>query len=217
MKTRLKTIQDLYDLVNEVGFMPLFDLGEGGFSVERLTFGQWWTGREDDPWFWREQAAREGEIIYGKVFAGRAGFVSKQWYPVLANYRRDGYDFDSRWEEGLAAPLCRDIMRIVETRGRAMTAQIKREVGAKGFESALTLLQGQTYLLIGGFERKRNRRGEPYGWNIAEMMTPEAAFGTDWVTSAYHEPPQVSAQRIKEEIICHFPWVKEQFLKKILG
>jgi hypothetical protein len=50
----------------------------------------------DDPFrihTWREIIARTEEVAYGKYFGGKSGFVSKEWFPVFANYRRDGYDF----------------------------------------------------------------------------------------------------------------------------
>lgn len=55
----------------------------------------WWC--EDpkvDPWMWREIIARSGEIAYGKFFDKKAGFISIDWLPIFANYRRDGYDFE---------------------------------------------------------------------------------------------------------------------------
>ena len=41
-------------------------------------------------------------MVYGKLFDGKAGFISRAWFPHFANWRRDGYDFDSRWDEELA-------------------------------------------------------------------------------------------------------------------
>lgn len=42
--------------------------------------------------------------------ASQAGFISKAWFPHFANYRRDGYDFDSRWDEELASMRAKRIM-----------------------------------------------------------------------------------------------------------
>ena len=54
-----------------------------------------------DPWIWRTVAAGSGEVAYGKLFDNKAGFVSLEWLPVFANWRRDGYDFDARWDDGV--------------------------------------------------------------------------------------------------------------------
>ncbi len=42
---------------------------------------------------WRAVIARRHDIVYGKFFDKKAGFISKKWLPVFANYRRDGYDY----------------------------------------------------------------------------------------------------------------------------
>ena len=42
---------------------------------------------------WRAIIARQHDIVYGKFFDKKAGFISKKWLPVFANYRRDGYDY----------------------------------------------------------------------------------------------------------------------------
>lgn len=214
---RLKSVYELTQFVNDIGFLPLFDVGVEGFSVEALTGGQWWTGLKDDPWHWRETAAAEGEILYGKFFQNRAGFVSKQWFPKFANYRRDGYDFDSRWEEGLETPRNQGIMERVWNQPRIMTSDIKKQVGKTGFEGALTDLQMKTYLIICGFDRKKNRFQEPYGWPIGVMDTPENAFGSDWATSAYNENPEKSFCDIVQHIEKMWPGINKCALERIIG
>ena len=108
-----QTVEDCENYINEVGFLPLFASEEfpGGSVQERTKPWVWWTGNEkSDPWLWREQIAARGKIAYGKFFHGRAGFVSREWFPYLANYRRFGYDYDSRWDEGLATNRSRKEM-----------------------------------------------------------------------------------------------------------
>ena len=64
----------------------------------------------------------EGENFYdideraGKFFAGKAGFISLRWLPFFANYRREGYDFDSRWEDGKASRREKNIMDLLTDR-----------------------------------------------------------------------------------------------------
>ena len=57
---------------------------------------QWEVPRKSNGWaygFGRAIIARRHDIVYGKFFDKKAGFISKKWLPVFANYRRDGYDF----------------------------------------------------------------------------------------------------------------------------
>ena len=42
------------------------------------------------------------ELVYGKFFEKKAGFISLKLWPDFCNYRRDGYDFDARSDDGLA-------------------------------------------------------------------------------------------------------------------
>jgi len=203
-------------LVRAIGFLPLFNVGIKDFSVEEMTAGQWWTGLKDDPWGWREEAANAGEIIYGKIFSKRAGFVSREWFKKLANYRRDGYDFDSRWEEGFASVKCREIMDLVTAEGKIMTSDIKKKVGKQGFEGALALLEMQTYLVISGFDRKKNRFQQPYGWSIAVMQTPEDAFGCETATGAYSEKPENSLSDIVKHLKMLLPNASEESILSII-
>ena len=99
----LHSPEDLLELVQEIGFMPLFSNEIPGFSVEEHTpAADWWTDDPaSDPWAWRQVLASNEFIAYGKFFDRKAGFVSKDWFPDFANYRRDGYDYEGLYEDGL--------------------------------------------------------------------------------------------------------------------
>ena len=58
---------------------------------------------------------RSGKCLYGKLFNKKAGFVSREWIPDFANFRRDGYDFDARWDDG----FCRLRFRFLQNRNIA--------------------------------------------------------------------------------------------------
>ena len=89
-KLRVRTADELVGLVNEVGFLPLFSNEVKGFSVEEhVPASSWWTGDvNSDPWEWRETISRGKQIVYGKFFGKKAGYISKEWLPYFANYRR---------------------------------------------------------------------------------------------------------------------------------
>ena len=102
--SRIQNWEELIGWIDEVGFLPLFKNEVDGFSAEENTSDlYWWTGDEEqDPWEWRRLITHSGGVVYGKLFDGKAGFISRAWFPHFANWRRDGYDFDSRWDEELA-------------------------------------------------------------------------------------------------------------------
>ena len=112
---RIRTWQELVNWINEVGFLPLFANEVVGFSAEEhVSPDYWWTGdRENDPWEWREIIASSRQVAYGKFFDKKAGFISVEWLPYFVNARRDGYDFDARWEDGLANSREKAIMDLL--------------------------------------------------------------------------------------------------------
>lgn len=205
---RIKTSKELSELINKIGFLPLFKNVVTGFSVEELTAADsWWAGiPEEDPWEWREVIAGEGEIAYGKLFCNRAGFVSREWYPYLASYRRDGYDFDSRYEDGLASYRSKKIMDVMELASEGMLSNdIKKaagfgKTGEKGFEGTITALQMETYLTVRAFQRRCNKKHEEYGWPVAVYTISERLFGEEHVRSAYHLKAEEAKMKIVDQI-----------------
>ena len=218
----LHSAAELVSLVDELGFLPLFRNEIPGFSVEdRTPPERWWSDDEErDPWRWRETVAAGEKAAYGKFFGGRAGFVSLRWLPYLANVRRNGYDFDSLCDEGLAPRRSRLIMEAIGER-ELFSFELRREAGfgrggERNFEGVLTELMMQTYLVIRDFRQRVSRAGKPYGWPIAVYARPEHIWGADAVTSAYAEEPASSRERIVRHILSAFPGAKAEDVQKIV-
>jgi len=168
---RIKSPDELLDYINTVGFLPLFGNEVDGFSVEEHTApGAWWTDDEDtDPWAWRILLARSGKVAYGKFFHKKAGFISLDWLPYFINYRRDGYDFDARWDDELATLRQKKLMDLFTEEDALFGYQMKRKAGfgkngEKNFAGVVTDLQMMTYLCIKDMRCRVNKRGEEYGW-----------------------------------------------------
>ena len=218
----IHTPRELIDTVNELGFLPLFRGSLPGFSVEERTESRyWWTDDARDPWMWRQILAAGGEVAYGKFFDKKAGFISKAWLPYFANARRDGYDFDARWDDEKASVRQKKLMDIFPEGTERFSYEAKQMAGfgkdgERNFEGTITELQMQTYLAIRDFRQRRNRRGEPYGWAIAVYAAPETIFGRELVTSAYGEAPETSRQRILDRLRQLCPDAREKELKKYL-
>ena len=218
----IHSAKELADYVRKVGFLPLFGNTIPGFSVEEMTEGQyWWTGDRRDPWAWREELCKYDDIAYGKFFRRKAGFIAKEWFPAFANARRDGYDFDSRYDDGLASMHQKLIMDQFLEKPLIASPEMKVTGGftsenVKHFDPTLLELEMLTYLMVNEFTRKRNKKGEEYGWSIAIYTTPEHRFGYDFVTSAYKEEPSVSRNRIYQNVRERYPGADEKALKFIL-
>lgn len=216
---------ELEDLVVKWGFLPFFKNEIPGFSVEEHTPLELWFPDDEDeegPWEWKGPVARGGKCVYGKLFDRKAGFVSLDWFPDLANYRRDGYDFDARYEDGLAQHRDKVLYDALSGQDSLLSKELKdlcnyRKGGNKGFDTVITRLQMQTYVNIADFEYMMDQHGKLYGWGVARYTTPEAQFGADLLADAYQVKPQVSRERVYRHLSKLLPGTTEQQLLKIMG
>lgn len=209
--------EELKNLIRRTGFLPLFSNAVPGFSVEERTVAShWWTDDpSSDPWAWRQTLSRDPELAYGKFFGKKAGFISKEWFPVFANFRRNGYDFDARCDDDLVPYRQKKLMEAFEPDEKMVSRRLlsfeARQLagfgkdGLKNFEGTLADLQMQTYLIMSDFRQKINRKGQAYGWHIAILETPETKWGYEHVTGAYQEDPEQSRQQILTHLRRHFP------------
>ena len=94
----IKNINDLKTAVTELGFVPFFENSIPSFSIEEHVDPRIWFSNEDGPWEWKGPVINEIGCAYGKFFEKKAVYISREWFPDFANYRRDGYDFDARYE-----------------------------------------------------------------------------------------------------------------------
>ena len=201
----LRCPDDVAELTEALGFLPFFANAIPGFSVEEHTPRELWFTEADGPWEWKGPIARTRRCLYGKFFGGKAGFISLEWFPDFANYRRDGFDFDSRYESGLASRRDMNVYDTVSRYGTVLSKKLKSlcgysKGGEKGFDGVITRLQMQTYICVADFEYMRDKYGKQYGWGVARYSTPEELFGYEAVTSAYSREPAESLERILDHL-----------------
>ncbi len=221
------TAEDMEAYIIKVGFLPLFANDIPDFSVEEHTASEnWWSGDpEKDPWEWRITITGRGNVVYGKFFDSKAGFISRAWLPAFANYRRDGYDFDARWDDELASIRQKKIMDLftgANEDNELLSPEIKVQAGftkggEKNFEGTLTRLEMMTYLVCRDFQQKVNKKGESYGWHIAVLCTPEHVFGGELVSAEYSRDPKESLESILHQIKNEFPASDDERIMKMIG
>lgn len=228
----IHSVEKMLEVIEKAGFLPLFANDVPGFSVESMTDpGSWWSGNEEiDPWEWRAILARTGKVAYGKFYKNKAGFVSQKWFPEFANYRRDGYDFDSRYEDGKAGRREKLIMdlfwpdegeiRDATQKTSLYSNEVKEKAGfgkggEKGFEGTCTKLQMSSYLTVKDFRPRLNKKGEEYGWSVAVYTLPEYLWGYKFVTKCYKESPDESYRKIIRKISKHFD-ADETAVRKVI-
>lgn len=221
--SELKSARGIIDLVQEIGFLPFFASDIPGFSIEECCPRElWFKEGVDGPWEWKGPIAQSGTCIYGKFFRGKAGFVSLAWLPDFVNYRRNGYDFDARYDDGLASRKDKAVYDTLAESGSLLSKELKelcnyRKGGNVGFDTLITRLQMQTYVTISNFEYQQDRFGRPYGWGVARYAVPEALFGYDTVTAGYSRSPEESKTRILAHLRGLLPDAHEIQLLKVIG
>lgn len=217
----IRTKEDLIKAIDEMGFLPLFENSIPGFSVEENVDPAIWFGSEPGPWEWKGPVIQETGCAYGKFFEQKAVFVSREWFPDLANYRRDGYDFDARFDDGLAPFRDKELFDLLDETVPIMTGDLRdkghyRKGGKKGFETIINRLQAQCYVLISDFKYKQDKHGRQYGWGVAEYSTPEKFLGEAFTERVYRRTPEEAYAKVLDHLRKLLPEAEEAAIRKIL-
>ena len=217
----IRTKEDLIRAVKDLGFVPFFRNSIEGFSIEEHIDPKLWFGDEEGPWEWKGPVIRETGCAYGKFFEKKAVYISKEWFPDFANYRRDGYDFDARFDDELASYQDKRLFDLVDANAPILSKNLKqlgnyRKGGNKGFDTVITRLQAECYVIISNFTYLTDKRGQEYGWGVAEYSTPERFMGSEFTQRVYQRTPEESYERIYDHLKKMLPSAAEAKLKKIL-
>ena len=220
---KISTSDKLLTLIEEIGFLPFFRNEIPGFSIEDCIESElWFASDADGPWEWKGPIARSGRCVYGKLFRGKAGFVSLEHFPDFANYRRDGYDFEGFYEDGHANYKDKDVYDKISECDTILSKTLKqslnyRKDGNKGFETVITRLQMQTFVCIADFEYMRDKYGKQYGWGVARYSTPEALFGEHFFDEIYECQPEESKKKTYDYLTKLLPHATEKQVLRLMG
>ena len=219
----IRTKEDIVRLIGEVGFLPYFRGEIPGFSIEESTRYMWGSDADPEgPWEWKGPILRESGCAYGKFYRGRACYISREWFPDFANWRRDGYDYDARVDDGLARHRDGRIMQVLTEHPSLLSRELKAlscigEDSRKSFDGSLTYLQMQGYITTVNFEYQMDAHGRTYGWGVARYTTPENAFGPDFIERVYQCEPAESRARMEAHLKKLLPQADAKQLARFLG
>ena len=221
MDFTIHTKQDLADAVREFGFLPLFKNSVPGFSVEEHAAPEAWFESEEGVWEWKGPVIRETGCAYGKFFEKKAVFISAECFPDFANWRRNGYDFDARYEDGLAGYQDKLLYDQLEANAPLLSTRLKRlgdyrKGGRRGFDGIITRLQEQCYALIADFVYQTDRFGRRYGWGVGVYSTPELHLGPGFSEAVYRREPEESRALVLEKLHGLCPEVSMEKLRRFL-
>ena len=210
----------LEEYVQEIGFLPLLDSGIVGYSAEAVVAADchyvvFADGGWDWPmWKWKGPLVTDGGCVYGKFFAGKAGFVSKAWWPDFCNYRRSTHPtpVEGSIEDAILMTLCEQ--------GSLITRELRAACGFTGpkmrsrFDGYVTRLQMGCHIVTEDFVYPRDKHGKEYGWGWSLLTTPEQLYGRE--ACQCERTPEESFQRLLAHFKKILPQAREEQLLKLI-
>lgn len=216
----IHTCPELMECISRVGFLPLLESGIVGFSAEALMAeecrytvypdGSW----EWPLWQWKGSVIREGGSLYGKFFAGKAGFISRAWWPDFCNWRRsqtpppaedsiEDIILSTLREEG--SMVARELRATCDFTGKNMRSRFDAYVGR---------LQMCCRIVTEDFVYPTDKHGREYGFGWSLLTTPERLVGKEACHS--DRTPEESYQRMVEHMARLLPDATEKQITKLL-
>lgn len=241
VEMKIRSKEELEEAISRFGILPFFRNNIRGLSIEEmaphsLLFG----GNEyDGCWEWKGPVIRKRTSAYGKFFKRKAGFISETLLPHFLNLRRSRYSIkegskeemiydiigindkitSTELREGILGFQNRkrtmyDLPDISNTSGVKTTVETKKP-GRHSLESPLQYLQMGGNVCISDFRYKTTRRGERYGWGVAEYSLPENLFKKEYLITELtpDESLEFMVQYVSERY-CHS---KELDIRKLLS
>ena len=218
----IRTEDDLAAAVEEFGFLPFFANSLPGFSVEEHILPELWFTDQTGPWEWKGPVIRRTGCAYGKFFEHKAAWISREWFPDFANFRRDGYDFDARFDDELASWHDNELYCLLADNAPILSGDLKKlgnysKDGKKGFDTIITRLQSQCYIITSDFVYRKDKLGQTYGWGVAQYSTPEIMMGDDFTSRVYKHTPQESYERVFSHLKVLLPDVNDRAIERFLS
>lgn len=211
---------ELIECIQQVGFLPLLESGIEGFCAEGMMaeecrFTEFPDGSWEWPlWQWKGPVVTEGNCVYGKFFSGKAGFISREWWPDFYNWR---HSQNPKPEEGTIEEA---ILMTLRENGSMITRELRAACGFTGpkmrgkFDAYIKRLQMACYIVTENFVYPTDKHGHEYGFGWSLLTTPEFLLGKD--ASLCHHTPEESYLRMTEHLMRLLPDATEKQIKKIL-
>ncbi len=211
---------ELTEAVQKLGFLPLLDSSIQGFAAESLLgeecrFTQFDDGSWEWPlWEWKGSVVREGGCVYGKFFAGKAGFISREWWPDFCNWRRSTHPLpeEGSIEDAILMTLrendsmiTRDLRAACDFTGKNMRSKFDAYVGR---------LQMACRIVTEDFVYPVDKHGREYGFGWSLLTTPERLLGEE--ACMCERTPEESYQKMKDFLTQLLPNATERQITKLL-
>ena len=220
MQGCIHSCPELMECIQQLGFLPLLESGIPGFCAEEMMapecrFTRFNDGSWEWPlWEWKSAVVTEGRCVYGKFFAGKAGFISREWWPDFYNWRRSNNPVpkEGSIEDG--------ILTILRDNGSMITRELRAACNFTGknmrskFDGYVSRLQMGTYIITEDFVYPVDKHGREYGFGWALLTTPEELLGRE--ACLCNRTPEESYQRMFNHLSQLLPHATEKQIKRLL-
>lgn len=221
----MKQYDEFIERVRKLGIMAMSKSFQEGFPcLERETRPQdWHTGEElTDPWQWKNRAAAEKKLAFGCILGGQKGFVASELYPYFYAACRPREDMEERYYNGTVSQMAYKLYQLFQENISLNTSRIRTELGvtrkngASKADRAILELQREFYITVSGDERKRNVRGEEYGWAINKYSLVEKWAEPSWLEEARELDREEAREYILDTCMDISSGIERGRLEKVL-
>lgn len=177
---------------------------------------------ETDPWKWRIRGITEcDDLLYGKFFLNKGGWITKEWLPYFMSVRRGKKSFEEFYYEGLMSSAAKRVYELIANTPNLSLQEIKIMGGFNKdekyeFEAALTALQMKMFITISGEKFKLSKEGKPYGWPVTTFCRIEDFWGEDILALSKKLEAEEAANKIKARILSLNPQATSKAIDKFL-
>lgn len=218
---KIQDCDELVSFIDEVGFLPLLSMGIAGWSAEEVVseacrYRQLPEGGWKWPlWEWKGSIIQDSGCAYGKFFTGKAGFVSKAWWPDFCNWRRHRFPYPA------VGSVEEAILMTLKEEESMITRELRAACGFTGakmrsrFDSYLSRLEMGGYVVTEDFVYPQDRQGRQYGWGWSLLTTPERLLGRD--SCHMDGSPEASHERLLEHFKKILPEESGSLINRLLG
>ena len=215
----IHSCEQMMELIQQLGFLPLLASGISGYSAEEMADEEcryivFPDGGWDWPlWKWKG-IINESDCVYGKFFNGKAGFISRSWWPHFCNWRRSLYPMlvDGSIEGIIYQTLCEQDS-IINRDLRAACGFSGPKMRSK-FDGYVTRLQMATRVVTEDFVYPRDKHNREYGWGWSLLTTPERLYGKD--ACSVDCSPEESYQLMVKHLRTILPHATDKQISKLL-
>ncbi len=217
---QIHSCPELLECIRSVGFLPLLESAVPGFCAESIMaeecrFTQFPDGTWEWPlWQWKGSVIREGGCVYGRFFNGKAGFISREWWPDFYNWRRSRH---AQPDEGSIEDA---ILTTLREHGSMIARELRSACGMTGknmrskFDAYVNRLQMATYVVTEDFVYPRDKHGREYGFGWALLTTPERLIGRE--NCLCQHTPDESYSRMEQYLTSLLPKATSKQISKLL-